>query len=84
MHQIVDGLVELHFHKGILYDHADGRVEINKYFKLFTQLISCTGRHIFKSHKLDTTRHSTKKLCVVHKHHIYHESQKLCKLKIHL
>ena len=46
IHQIVDGLAKIHVNKSSFYNYADAGVDIHNYFKIFTQLLRCTGRHM--------------------------------------
>ena len=50
-HKLVDGLVKMHVHKNSLNDHADLEVDLHKYFKGFTHILSRADMHILNNKK---------------------------------
>ena len=54
VHNIVYGLVNIYVHEGSMYYHATSRIDFHNHLKIFTQLFSCSGRHMFDSHKPHT------------------------------
>ena len=72
IHELVDGIVKLNFHKDSFYDNDSARVYVHK----SNNMILCMGRHILNNHKLDNTSHSNHRLYIVNKHHLCHKSHK--------